>query len=181
MDLRLRISGLHGISIYCVVLRSLVSRLFYQIRIFAPFDFPLEIKAFLCPWKQRKLAWVSHFLKNLGPPLAEETVFCDFRESGGNTKILISLFFAFSVLSTVGFQKLQFFRKFDENNLFLKFQNNEAYKKCTFRPGIEIKNIQRVENFRKEVFLGSTMNHLAPKSVDRAEITKNCFLRQSWS
>ena len=148
MDLRLRISGLHGISIYYVVLSSLVPRLFGQIRIFAPFHFPLEIKAFLCPWKQRKLAWGSHFLKNLGPPLAEETVFCDFIESGGNTKIFISLFFAFSVLSTVGCQSLQFFRKYDENNLFLKFQNNEAYKKCIFRHGIEIKNILSVENFR---------------------------------
>ena len=148
MDLRLRISGLHGISIYCVVLSRLVPRLFDQICIFAHFVFPLEIKAFLCPEKQWKLAWVSHFLKNLGPPLAEETVFCDFRESGGNTKILISLFLAFSVLSTVGCQNLQFFRKYDENNLFLKFQNNEAYIKCIFRHGIEIKNILSVEIFR---------------------------------
>ena len=30
-----------------------------------------------------------------------KTVLCDFRDSGGRTKILILLFFAFSVLSTV--------------------------------------------------------------------------------
>ena len=30
-----------------------------------------------------------------------ETVLCDFRDGGVRTKILISLFFAFSVLSTV--------------------------------------------------------------------------------
>ena len=42
-DLRLRILGLHGISINPVVLSSLVSRLFDQIRIFTPLEFPADI------------------------------------------------------------------------------------------------------------------------------------------
>ena len=50
-----------------------------------------------------------------------------------------------------------------------------------FRPGIEIKNFHGVKSFGKEVFLGSTWNIPAPKSVDRAEIAKKSFLRQSFA
>ena len=45
----------------------------------------------------------------------------------------------------------------------------------------EIKILQNVKNIRKTVFLDSTWNHLAPKSVDREEIANNCFLGQSQS
>ena len=35
------------------------------------------------------------------------------------------------------------------------------------------------KNLKKEVFLGSTWNHSASKSVDTAEITKKYLIRQS--
>ena len=42
-----------------------------------------------------------------------------------------------------------------------------------------MKNLQAIKNFRKVVFLGCTRNHLDRFSVDRAEIAKICFFRQS--
>ena len=48
----------------------------------------------------------------------------------------------------------------------------------TFRPGIKINCLQVVKIVREEVFVRSTWIHSASKSVDRAEIAKNCFLRQ---
>ena len=50
-----------------------------------------------------------------------------------------------------------------------------------FRPGIEIKIFHGVKSFGKEVFLGSTWNISAPKSVDRAEIAKNRFVIESFT
>ena len=48
--------------------------------------------------------------------------------------------------------------------------------------GLELKlKFSGVKSFRKEVFLGSTWNHSTPKSVDRAEISKNSFLRRSFT
>ena len=40
---------------------------------------------------------------------------------------------------------------------------------------------QVVKILRKEVFVGSTLNHSVPKRIDGAEIAKTCFLRQPWS
>ena len=63
--------------------------------------------------------------------------------------------------------------------MFLKFQKNDVYKKWKFRPGTEIKKSPGDKKPLESGFLGSMSNHLVPKSVDRAEIAKNCFIRQS--
>ena len=108
--------------------------------------------------------------------------FCAILEiHGGYTKNFNFVnFVAFSVLSTDGLAEIAVFSKnFARKNQFLKYQKNYVYKKWKFRPGIEIKNFQVAKMFRKEVYLGSTWNHSAPKSADRAEIVKNRFLRQS--
>ena len=49
--------------------------------------------------------------------------------------------------------------------------------------GLELKlSVCRgLKNLRKEVFVGSMWIHSSRKRVDRAEIAKNCFLRQPWS
>ena len=56
--------------------------------------------------------------------------FCAILEiQGVSTKILISLFFAFSVLSTVRLAEIAVLSKILRKNLFLKFQKNDVYKK----------------------------------------------------
>ena len=46
---------------------------------------------------------------------------------------------------------------------------------------LKIKIFSGVKSFRKEIFLGSTWNHSAPKSLDSAEIAKNSFLGQTFT
>ena len=93
--------------------------------------------------------------------------------------MLISLFFTFPVISTFWLADTAAFSKILAKNQFLKYQKNYAYKKWKFRPRIEIKNFKGLKSFRKEIFVGSTWNYTAPKSVDMAEMAKNGFLRQS--
>ena len=123
------ILGLQGISISPVVLSGLVPRLFDQIRIFTWFHFPLEIKTFLRREKLRKVAWVSYCSNNLWPWLSEKTVLCDFRDSGGHTKILISLFFAFSDLSTVRLAEIAVFSKIMREKSVFKSSEKRCLQK----------------------------------------------------
>ena len=58
-----------------------------------------------------------------------ENILRDIRESGGHTKMLISLFITFSVLSTVRLAEIAVFSKILRKNKFLKFQKNDIYKK----------------------------------------------------
>ena len=67
-----------------------------------------------------------------------KTVLCDFTDSGVRTKILISLFFAFSVLSTVRLGEIAVLSEICENNLFLKFSGKTMFTKSD-NLGLELK------------------------------------------
>ena len=58
-----------------------------------------------------------------------KTVLCDFRDSGGRTKILISLFFAFSVLSTVRLGEIAVLSEILPKQSVFKISENDVYKK----------------------------------------------------
>ena len=58
------------------------------------------------------------------------TVLCDFRDSGANTKILISLFFAnFCLIYSLAGRNCRFFENLAKKHPFLKYQKNDVYKK----------------------------------------------------
>ena len=103
--------GLHGISINPVVLTSLVPKLFDQIWIFAQFDISLKMKYFILPWGKREFFANFVEFKHFCESLSEKIFLNDFRESGGKMESLISLFFAFSALSTVWVAEIAVFTK----------------------------------------------------------------------
>ena len=97
---------------------------------------------------------------------------------GVEWKFLFCYFSDFLSCLQLGWQKWPFFREFCGKNQILEFQKRDVLEKWKFSPGIETKDFQGVKSVRKEVFLDSTRNRWTPKSVDGAEISKNCFLRQ---
>ena len=58
-----------------------------------------------------------------------ENSFARFRDSGGQTKILISLFFAFSVLSTVRLAEIAVLSKILRNKSVLKISEKRCLQK----------------------------------------------------
>ena len=67
----------------------------------------------------------NHFCEGL----SEKTVLCDFRDSGGYTKILISIFFAFSVLSTVWLAEIAVFSKILRKKSVFKISEKRCLQK----------------------------------------------------
>ena len=164
-----------------MVLSSLVPSFFDQIRIFAPSNFLLEIKTFFAGKNNENLPEFHIFSNIYDHHCLTRQFFAILENQGEALKCYFRYFSHFMSYLQFGCQKLPFIRKFGEINQFLNFQKNDVYKKWNIRPWIEIKYIQVVKIFWKVVFLGSTWNLLAHKSVDRAEISKNYLLRKSWS
>ena len=65
-------------------------------------------------------------------------------------EIIISLFFAFSVLNySLAARNGRFFRKFAKKNQFLELKKNDVYENWKLGPGIETKDLQGVKSVRK--------------------------------
>ena len=113
-----------------VVLSSLVPRLIDKIRIFlVASNFRLKLRPFCATENKENLPEFRIFSSIYAQDCLRKQFFCDFRESGGNTKILISLFFAFSVLFTVWMAEIAVFSKIWRKNSVFKISEKRCLQK----------------------------------------------------
>ena len=64
-------------------------------------------------------------------------------------EIFVSLFSAFSVLSTVWLAEIAVFSKFLRKKSVFRISEKRCFRKMKFRPGIETKDLQGVKSVRK--------------------------------